>query len=351
MQIGAAINLASKDLVTPDMPTVLADAVGRRVREARQASSEAVHGRARLNGDTIRWLMPAGPGRFAEFANALGWEATHRLTVLVVGMLVAAGSAWLAFLLVNGAFPDGGPATARLGLAALFLVVGAGMAKASLLPRDRLLTGVGDAMAVAGHDVMGVGDGRIYLASGRKDGPVHIREIHFDALGSAHVQGGDLVIYDRAGLPLATLRDPITWQGSGSVDAAAYLRSRFGVRGSPVVTPPAQDERSPQLPKARMTVPRISLLVLAVAAPWVVPATATPSDCASLPSSTQDQRNRRRLCRAIAEAKPSECASIVGDTDLRRLCEAQAKGDPGPCASISDSASRAYCRGVSGGRR
>lgn len=92
----------------------------------------------------------------------------------------------------------------------------------------------------------------------------------------------------------------------------------------------------------------LAALALALAAG---PAIARSSDCASLPSSSQDERNKRYVCRAIADSKPSECASITGDYDLKKLCEAQAKGDDGPCASISTSGGRAYCRGVSGGRR
>lgn len=79
-------------------------------------------------------------------------------------------------------------------------------------------------------------------------------------------------------------------------------------------------------------------------------ALAAGSSCYSLPGSTQDERNRRTVCQALANQDRLKCASVAGDTDLKRLCEAQASGDPRPCYSISTADGRNYCKGVVGGR-
>ena len=97
-----------------------------------------------------------------------------------------------------------------------------------------------------------------------------------------------------------------------------------------------------------MTRPLAAVLVLALIGGQAI---AAGSSCYSLPGSTQDERNRRTVCQALANHDRLKCASVTGDADLKHLCEAQASGDPRPCYSISTADGRNYCKGVAGGAR
>lgn len=93
----------------------------------------------------------------------------------------------------------------------------------------------------------------------------------------------------------------------------------------------------------------MSWLALAIAALALTggQALAAASNCASLPGGTPQERDRRHMCRALAENDRLKCASI-SDRNLRHLCDAQASGDPMRCASILDRNARNYCKGVAG---
>lgn len=207
-----------------------ADHLSWTIAQARMDAANAVREAAAANGDAVASLLAPGPARFAQLGGSLSMDGFRHIAAMAVAAITGLASivVWVgAAVDLHKGIESTAGCVFVLGAGLAFSILSAfGVRDMAITTDVKAWTGRGMRLAEAAREVVAVGNDRIYVGSCPPAGPFSVREIHYDALGSAVLKDGVLSLSDRAGRPLASLVDPISEQGLDPVDATRRLRSR-----------------------------------------------------------------------------------------------------------------------------